>query len=114
MFEDIEKHKVTAVVVVPVMLSRMLDALEKMDDKPDLSSLRIIFVSGSALGADVAERALKDIGPVVYNMYGSTEIAFATIARAQAPRVQLDDGRTAGQGRQGQDLRRERQGVAAG
>jgi fatty-acyl-CoA synthase len=79
-FEDIEKHKVTAVVVVPVMLSRMLDALEKLDTKPDLSSLRIIFVSGSALGADVAERALKDIGPVVYNMYGSTEIAFATIA----------------------------------
>src|SRR5271156_1190566 len=80
-FEDIEKHKVTAVVVVPVMLSRMLDALEKLDTKPDLSSLRIIFVSGSALGADVAERALKDIGPVVYNMYGSTEIAFATIAQ---------------------------------
>jgi fatty-acyl-CoA synthase len=78
--EDIEKHKVTAVVVVPVMLSRMLDALEKVDEKPDLSSLRIIFVSGSALGADVAERALKDFGPVVYNMYGSTEIAFATIA----------------------------------
>ena len=78
--EDIEKHKVTAVVVVPVMLSRMLDALEKMDKKPDLSSLRIIFASGSALGADLAERTLKDIGPVIYNMYGSTEIAFATIA----------------------------------
>src|SRR6195952_5999459 len=80
-FTDIEEHQVTAVVVVPVMLSRMLDALEKMDHKPDLSSLRIIFVSGSALGADVAERALKDIGPVVYNMYGSIEIAFVTIAQ---------------------------------
>jgi fatty-acyl-CoA synthase len=79
-FEDIEKHKVSAVVVVPVMLSRMLDALEKLDTKPDLSSLRIIFVSGSALGADIAERALKDIGPVVCNGDGATEIAFATIA----------------------------------
>lgn len=78
--EDIEKHKVTAVIVVPVMLARILDALEKMDKKPDLSSLRIIFASGSALGADLAERTLKDIGPVIYNMYGSTEIAFATIA----------------------------------
>ena len=78
--EDIEKHKVTAMVVVPVMLSRILDALEKMDKKPDLSSLRIIFVSGSQLGAELANRALKDIGPVIYNMYGSTEIAFATIA----------------------------------
>ncbi len=78
--EDIEKHKVTAMVVVPVMLSRILDAIEKMDKKPDLSSLKIVFVSGSALGADLAERSLKDLGPVIYNMYGSTEIAFATIA----------------------------------
>jgi fatty-acyl-CoA synthase len=78
--EDIETHKVTAMVVVPVMLSRILDALEKMDKKPDLSSLKIVFVSGSALGADLAERSLKELGPVIYNMYGSTEIAFATIA----------------------------------
>jgi len=78
--EDIEKHKATAMVVVPVMLSRILDALEKMDKKPDLSSLKIIFVSGSQLGAELANRALKDVGPVIYNMYGSTEIAFATIA----------------------------------
>ncbi len=78
--EDIEKHKATALVVVPVMLSRILDAIEKMDTKPDLSSLKIVFVSGSQLGAELATRALKDLGPVVYNMYGSTEVAFATIA----------------------------------
>lgn len=78
--EDLEKHKATAMVVVPVMLSRLLDAIEKMDKKPDLSHLKIIFVSGSQLGAELAQRALKDFGPVIYNMYGSTEIAFATIA----------------------------------
>jgi acyl-CoA synthetase (AMP-forming)/AMP-acid ligase II len=78
--EDLEKHKATAMVVVPVMLSRLLDAIEKMDKKPDLSNLKIIFVSGSQLGAELANRALKDFGPVIYNMYGSTEIAFATIA----------------------------------
>ncbi|MEO3758920.1 long-chain-fatty-acid--CoA ligase FadD2 [Mycobacterium sp. B14F4] len=81
--EDIEKHKVTAVVVVPVMLSRMLDALDGMERKPDLSSLRIVFVSGSQLGAELAQRALKTLGPVVYNLYGSTEIAYATIARPE-------------------------------
>src|ERR1700742_5208359 len=43
--EAIEKHKATAMVVVPVMLSRILEAVEKMDSKPDLSSLRIVFVS---------------------------------------------------------------------
>ncbi|MCV7148493.1 long-chain-fatty-acid--CoA ligase FadD2 [Mycobacterium riyadhense] len=81
--EDIEKHKATAIVVVPVMLSRLLDAVEKMDKKPDLSSLKIVFVSGSQLGAELATRALRDLGPVIYNMYGSTEIAFASIAGPQ-------------------------------
>jgi fatty-acyl-CoA synthase len=80
---DIETHRVTAMVVVPVMLSRILDELEKTSPKPDLSSLRIVFVSGSQLGGELATRALKDLGPVVYNLYGSTEIAFATIARPQ-------------------------------
>lgn len=79
--EDVEKHQVTAMVVVPVMLSRMLDHLEQMKPKPNLSSLRIVFVSGSQLGAELASRALKDLGPVIYNLYGSTEIAFASIAR---------------------------------
>ena len=80
---DIEKNRATAMVVVPVMLSRVLDHLETMDSKPDLSSLRIVFVSGSQLGAELATRALKDLGPVIYNLYGSTEIAFASIARPQ-------------------------------
>ncbi|KHO28262.1 acyl-CoA synthetase [Mycolicibacterium setense] len=81
LLEDVEKHHVTAMVVVPVMLSRMLDHLEQMAPKPNLSSLRIVFVSGSQLGAELASRALKELGPVVYNLYGSTEIAFASIAR---------------------------------
>ncbi|HEX2213191.1 MAG TPA: AMP-binding protein, partial [Mycobacterium sp.] len=34
-------------------------------------------------GAELATRAMKDIGPVIYNLYGSTEIAFATIARPE-------------------------------
>ena len=70
--EDVAKHKVTAIVVVPVMLSRMLDALEKMEPKPDLSSLRIIFVSGSQLGAELATPGVEghrpgDLQPVRLN-----------------------------------------------
>ncbi|MGE5695343.1 MAG: long-chain-fatty-acid--CoA ligase FadD2 [Candidatus Sericytochromatia bacterium] len=81
--EDIEKYRATALVVVPVMLSRILDALDKADRSYDLSSLRIVFVSGSQLGAELATRATKRLGPVIYNLYGSTEVAFATIARPQ-------------------------------
>src|ERR1700731_4151962 len=104
--QDIEKHKATALVVVPVMLSRILAAVEQLENKPDLSSLRIVFVSGSALGADLAERALKDIGPVVYNMYGSTEIAFATIAEPKHLQHNSSTAGPVGQGVEGQLLAR--------
>ena len=101
---DIEKNKATAMVVVPVMLSRILDELDKTEKKPDLSSLRIVFVSGSQLGAELATRALKDLGPVIYNLYGSTEIAFATIAQAEGPVDQPGHGRTGRQGREGASI----------
>jgi len=65
------------------MLTRFLDlGAEKIKDR-DLSSLRIVFVSGSVLGADLATRATEILGPVIYNLYGSTEIAYATIATPQ-------------------------------
>jgi fatty-acyl-CoA synthase len=78
--ESLEEHKADALIVVPVMLRRMVDVGEDKIKERDLSSLKIIFVSGSALGAELAERAMKLFGPVVYNLYGSTEIAYATIA----------------------------------
>ena len=81
--EDIEKYGATGLVVVPVMLSRILDALDNADRSYDTSTLRIVFVSGSQLGAELATRTTKRLGPVIYNLYGSTEVAFATIARPQ-------------------------------
>ena len=77
---SLEKHRASAMVMVPVMLSRFLDVGEEQIRERDLSALRIVFVSGSALGADLAGRATKALGPVIYNLYGSTEIAYATIA----------------------------------
>ena len=78
--DSLEAHRATAMVVVPVMLSRIVDLGEEDIKKRDTSALRIIFVSGSALGADLAKRATDLFGPVIYNLYGSTEIAYATIA----------------------------------
>jgi fatty-acyl-CoA synthase len=77
---SLEEHRASAMVMVPVMLGRFLDLGEDKIKERDLSTLRIVFVSGSALGADLAQRTAKALGPVVYNLYGSTEIAYATIA----------------------------------
>ena len=78
--DSLERNRASAMVVVPVMLQRMLDLGEEAFEGRDFSALKIIFVSGSALGPELAKRTMKRFGPVVYNLYGSTEIAYATIA----------------------------------
>jgi fatty-acyl-CoA synthase len=78
--DSLEHNHVSALVVVPVMLQRILDLGEEARKDRDLESLRIIFVGGSQLGAELCKRALKGFGPVVYNLYGSTEVSYATIA----------------------------------
>jgi acyl-CoA synthetase (AMP-forming)/AMP-acid ligase II len=85
---SVERHRATAMVMVPVMLQRTLDLGEEAIGRYDTSSLRIIFLSGSALGADLACRAMDGFGPVVYNLYGSTEISYATIATPEDLRAE--------------------------
>ena len=74
------RHRATALVVVPVMLQRILELPEEVLDRYDTSSLRVIAVSGSALPGPLATRVMDRFGDVLYNLYGSTEVAWATIA----------------------------------
>jgi fatty-acyl-CoA synthase len=76
----IEEHECTALVLVPTMLQRIVDLPKETLDKYDTSSLRIIFVAGSALSPDLGNRATAAFGDVVHNLYGSTEVAVATVA----------------------------------
>ena len=76
----LSRHRVTTWVIVPVMLQRVLALELEQWAALDLSALRIIYLSGSQLGPQLARTALDRFGPVLYNLYGSTEIAFATIA----------------------------------
>ena len=77
---DVSRERATVLIGVPIMLARVLDAYEASEPRPDLSSLRIVLVAGSQLGATLARRTLTLLGEVLYNLYGSTEVAFATIA----------------------------------
>ena len=78
--EEVERERSTALVVVPVMLSRILALGPEELGRHDLSSLRILFCGGAQLEADLVIRALDAFGDVVYNLYGSTEVAYATYA----------------------------------
>ena len=76
----VAEHRCTALVLVPTMLQRIVDLPLEVRAKYDTSSLRIIFVAGSALSPDLGNRANEAFGDVVHNLYGSTEVAVATVA----------------------------------
>lgn len=76
----IETHRVQVLVAVPVMLQRMIDLAEERRCRYDVSSLRVVAVSGSALAAGLAVSFMDVFGEVVYNLYGSTEAGWVSIA----------------------------------
>jgi fatty-acyl-CoA synthase len=76
----ISQHRASALVVVPVMLQRILELPRATIERYDLSCLRVIAASGSALPGELATRVMDVFGEVLYNLYGSTEVAWATIA----------------------------------
>ncbi len=85
--EAIALHEASALIVVPVMLQRILELGEEVVGRYDLRSLRVIAVSGSALPGELAVRVMDVFGDVLYNLYGSTEVAWATIATPADLRV---------------------------
>jgi fatty-acyl-CoA synthase len=76
----IQDNRATALVLVPTMLRRILDLGADALARYDTSSLRIIFCAGSALPPELGNRATEAFGDVVHNLYGSTEVAVATVA----------------------------------
>jgi acyl-CoA synthetase (AMP-forming)/AMP-acid ligase II len=76
----IAQHRASTLVVVPVMLQRILALPAETIARYDVSCLRVIAVSGSALPGELATRTMDTFGDVLYNLYGSTEVAWATIA----------------------------------
>jgi acyl-CoA synthetase (AMP-forming)/AMP-acid ligase II len=70
------RHRCGALFAVPVMLQRLLD-VPLTEPVPDL---RVVAVSGSALFGGLATRFMDVYGDVVYNLYGSTEASWVSIA----------------------------------
>ncbi len=77
------QHGCTALVVVPVMLQRILELPDEVLDRYDLSEVKAVPVSGSALPGNLSERWMDHFGENLFNLYGSTEVAWASIATPQ-------------------------------
>ena len=66
--------------VVPVMMQRILDLGPDVIGRYDTSSLELVCASGSTLPGELAIRWMDTFGDNLYNFYGSTEVAQASIA----------------------------------
>jgi fatty-acyl-CoA synthase len=74
------EERCDATVVIPVMLQRILALSPATLDSYDLSAMQVVAASGSALPGDLGTRWMDQFGDHLYNTYGSTEVAYATIA----------------------------------
>ncbi len=85
--DALEEHQADVLVTVPILLSRLMEVGEDEIRSRDLSALRVIAVSGSALAAELATRTMDLLGDILYNLYGSTEVAYAAIATPEDMRA---------------------------
>jgi acyl-CoA synthetase (AMP-forming)/AMP-acid ligase II len=100
--ERVDEHSADVLVAVPVMLQRILELPPEKKDHLRAENLKITTLSGSALPGGLATEWMDRFGDNVYNLYGSTEVAFATIA---TPAELREDAATAGRPPHGTAIR---------
>ncbi len=76
----VQDERCQSVVVIPVMLQRILALPEETLAAYDLSRVEIVAASGSALPGTLATSWMDHFGDHLYNIYGSTEVAYASVA----------------------------------
>ncbi|UUA87471.1 AMP-binding protein [Corynebacterium pseudogenitalium] len=77
-FRQLEHFRCDGLISSPIFLKHMLD----LEGEYDTSRLRFIGTAGNALTPLLAERLIDRFGPIVANIYGSTELALAAAADA--------------------------------
>jgi fatty-acyl-CoA synthase len=78
--QAVEEHRCDSLVVIPVMLQRILALDEEVLARHRLETLKVVAASGSALPGNLALSWMDHFGDNLYNIYGSTEVAYASIA----------------------------------
>jgi fatty-acyl-CoA synthase len=76
----VQDERCHSMVVIPVMLQRIMALPNDKLDSFDLSSVQVVSSSGSALPGDLATSWMDEYGDNLYSTYGSTEVAYGSIA----------------------------------
>jgi fatty-acyl-CoA synthase len=83
----VAEHRARVLAVVPVMMQRILALPDEVKHRYDLSSLEVTAASGSSLPGELATKWMDEFGDNLYNLYGSTEVAWATVATPEDMRA---------------------------
>lgn len=78
--EAMASDDIDVLIAVPVMLQRILTLDGSIITAHRPTKLRVTSLSGSALPGELATTWMDTFGENLYNLYGSTEVAYATIA----------------------------------
>jgi acyl-coenzyme A synthetase/AMP-(fatty) acid ligase len=78
--DAVAQTRCTALATVPMVLERVLRLPEPAHRHYDTSRLRLVVSCGAPLTVDVVDRFRAAYGDILYNVYGSTEASWATIA----------------------------------
>ncbi|MCR6032742.1 AMP-binding protein [Nocardioides sp. zg-579] len=76
----VEEERCDSLAVIPVFLQRILGLEEDVLRRYSLDTVKVVASSGSALPGDLAITWMDHFGDNLYNIYGSTEVAYASIA----------------------------------
>ncbi|GAB2846723.1 AMP-binding protein [Actinocorallia aurea] len=84
---ELERHSKVAHFAVPVMVQRIMELPETVLSGYDTRNLRLTALSGSALPGDLAHRFMDAFGECLYNVYGSTEASWVSVAGPKELRI---------------------------
>ncbi len=76
--QDVEKHGLQAMISSPIFMKQFFEV--DGQENYDTSSLEFIVSSGHALTPPLVEKVIDRFGPILCNVYGSTELTLASVA----------------------------------
>ncbi len=73
-------HRAHVLAAVPAMLARILDLPGEVRARNAVPSLRVVITAGARLDPSLAQRFMDAYGEILYNGYGSSEVAMGALA----------------------------------
>jgi acyl-coenzyme A synthetase/AMP-(fatty) acid ligase len=76
----VEAHRCTSLFTEPDVLRQIMALPRHVIRKYDISSLRVVASGGAPMSPRLATKVMDEFGDVLYNLYGSTEVSWVSIA----------------------------------